>query len=331
MATVESGFLRNELQERRQRLEAALAGSGENATLAQLLQEVDAALERMGSGTYGICETCHDPIEKDRLIADPLVRYCLDHLTPAQQHALEEDLELASRIQRGLLPPQGLRLADWHVHYHYEPAGLVSGDYCDLIHSENRNGELYFLLGDVAGKGVAASMLMSHLHAMFRSLTSVGLPLDQLVGLANRVFCESTTAGQYATLVCGRAGRSGEVELCNAGHLPALLVRRGEVVRIEATGLPVGLFSNGQYSVKKVKLGAGDSLFLYTDGVTETRDRSGTEYGVERLAKFISQRDGLAPEALTASCLKELKAFSAGAPKTDDLTIMVLRRAGREG
>ncbi len=328
MATVESGFLRNQLQDRRQRLEAALAGSRENAALAQLLQEVDAALERMEDSTYGICETCHDSIEKERLLADPLVRYCLDHLTPEQQRALEEDLELASRIQRGLLPQQGLRLADWHVHYHYEPAGLVSGDYCDLIHSENRNGELYFLLGDVAGKGVAASMLMSHLHAMFRSLTSVGLPLDQLVGLANRVFCESTMAGQYATLVCGRAGRSGEVELCNAGHLPALLVRRGEVTRIEATGLPLGMFCDGQYPVKRLNLEKGDSLFLYTDGLTEARNRSGAEYGIARLAQFVAQHHAGGPEALAVTCLKEVKAFSAGAPKSDDLTIMVLRRAG---
>jgi len=328
MATVESEFLRNQLQERRQKLEAAVEGSGQNPALAQLLQEVDSALERMETGAYGICETCHDSIEKDRLLADPLVRYCLDHLTPAQQRALEEDLQLASQIQRALLPQQGLQVADWHVHYHYEPSGPVSGDYCDLIHSDGGSQDLYFLLGDVSGKGVAASMLMSHLHAMFRSLTSVGLPLGQLLSLANRVFCESTMAGQYATLVAGRAGHSGEVELSNAGHLPGLLVRRGEVTRIDATGVPLGMFCDGQYAVKRLRLEKGDTLFLYTDGLSEARDGSGSEYGVSRLAQLVARQGALSPEALAASCLKEVKAFSAGAPRTDDLTIMVIRRVG---
>jgi phosphoserine phosphatase RsbU/P len=327
MATVENDFLRNQLQERRQKLEAALAIPAENPALAQLLQEVDSALERMEQGTYGICETCHDSIEPGRLIADPLVRYCLDHLSEAQQRALERDLELAAQIQRALLPPTDLRVPGWQIHYHYEPAGPVSGDYCDVIHSEDPAGSLHFVLGDVSGKGVAASMLMSQLHAMFRSLTRVGLPLEQLLGLANRLFCESTMAGLYATLVCGRANRAGELELSNAGHLPALVVHNGEVACIEATGLPLGMFCDGQYSVRKLNLEKGDSLFFYTDGVSETRDPSGVEYGMQRLAQFVKQRGGLRPEGLTSSCLAELRAFASGTPKSDDLTILVLRRA----
>ena len=326
MAAISDMFLRAQLEERRERLAAALAASAPSAAFAQLLQEVDEALERMEKGSYGICETCHDAIEKDRLIADPLVRFCLDHLTAGEQRALERDLELASRIQRGLLPSRDLRVAGWRVHYHYEPAGPVSGDYCDLIHPNGGEGGLLFLVGDVSGKGVAASMLMSHLHAMFRSLASAGLPLDQLLGLANRVFCESTTAGQYATLVCGRAGASGEVEISNAGHCPTLLVCKDEVAHVEATGLPLGMFSSGQYAVKNIKLAPGDTLFLYTDGVSELQDRTSAEYGLGRLARFVGERHGLAPEALTGACLQELKSFSAGAPRTDDLTILALQR-----
>ncbi len=327
MAAIGDQFLHAQLEERRQRLDTAITNSPENASLVHLLQEVDSALERMEKGTYGLCETCHDSIEKDRLIADPLVRYCLDHLTAAQQRALEEDLELASRIQRALLPQQNLHAGDWHVHYHYEPAGPVSGDYCDLILSDAGAGDLLFLLGDVSGKGVAASMLMSHLHAMFRSLASVGLPLGQLVGLANRVFCESTMAGQFATLVCGRAGRAGEVEICNAGHCPTLLVRNAEVASLEATGLPLGMFCDGEYAVKKIKLAPGDTLFLYTDGLSEARNPASVEYGVGRLVKFVREQQALAPPALTAACLEDLRAFASGTAKTDDLTLMVLRRA----
>ncbi len=328
MAAIGEEFIRGQLEERRKRLEKAVARNPESTPLTQLLEEVDSALERVEEGSYGICETCHDSIEKERLIADPLVRFCLDHLTFEQQRALEADLQLASRIQRALLPKQNLQYAGWQVHYHYEPAGPVSGDYCDLIHMDNGAGEMFFLLGDVSGKGVAACMLMTQLHAMFRSLISAGLPLDQLVALANRVFCESTMAGQYATLVCGKANRSGEVELFSAGHLPCLVVRKGHVTAIEATGVPLGMFASGQYAAKTTVLDPGDTLFLYTDGLSEARDRAGDEYGVGRLARFVGERHTLSPDALTAACLNELRSFASGTPPTDDLTIMTIRRAG---
>ncbi len=327
MSTIGDQFFRAQLEERRQRLTAALKGPAQNASLKELLHDVESALEEIEEGTYGLCEECHDAIEKERLIADPLVRLCLDHLTAPQQRALEDDLHMASRIQRALLPPRTLRHANWHAHYHYQPAGPVSGDYCDLIQATNGAGDLMFLVGDVAGKGVAASMLMAHLHAMFRSLNSVGLPLDELVGVANRLFCESTMAGQYATLVCGRAGHSGEVEICNAGHCPVLVVRKGEVTRLDSNAMPVGLFGNAKYPVERTKLGAGDSLIFYTDGLSETRNHAGIEYGVDRLAEFVRKQHAADPETVTAGCLRELEAFSSGAPRTDDLTVMVIRRA----
>src|SRR5262249_35581059 len=216
MATLEITFLHNQLEERKRRLEAAIAVAPQNGGLAGLLRDVDSALERMAKGSYGLCEGCHDTIEQDRLLADPLVRYCLDHLTEPQRDALQRDLDLASEVQRKLLPQAGLRAGDWETSYHYAPVGPVSGDYCDLIPSD---GQLFFALGDVSGKGVAASMLMTQLHALFRSLTSMALPLGQIVTQANRVFCESVLAGQYATLVCGLAKSTGEVEIHNAGHL----------------------------------------------------------------------------------------------------------------
>lgn len=216
MEQISDNYLREQLIERQQRLATATAASARSTEIQLLVAEVDAALGRMDSGTYGLCDVCHDSIEKPRLIADPLARVCLDHLNPQQRRALEEDLHLAARIQLALLPAQNLALHGWQVHYQYEPVGPVSGDYCDVIVGDKDSGDIFFLLGDVSGKGVAASMLMAQLHAMFRSLITAGLPLDRLVGMANSIFCESTTAGQYATLVCGRATRSGAVELSSA-------------------------------------------------------------------------------------------------------------------
>jgi phosphoserine phosphatase RsbU/P len=326
MAATSDAYLRAQLEERKKRLQAAVAGADGDGLMAELLLEVDSALDRMDQGTYGICEECHESIEKDRLLADPLTRVCLDHLTPPERRALENDLELAARVQRGLLPANGLRAAGWHVHYRYEPAGPVSGDYCDVIKSDGVSGDLFFSVGDVSGKGVAASMLMTHLHAMFRSLNGVGLPIDQLLGRANSVFSESTTAGQYATLVCGRANASGDVEISSAGHPPALLLGRDGVRSIGATGLPLGMFARVRYPVEKLRLESGDSLIFYTDGVTETADNSNTEYGTSRLARFLEERHPLPPDALAAACLKDLVSFSSQAPAKDDRTILILHR-----
>ena len=168
MATLEVTFLHSQLEDRKRRLQEAIALAPRNGSLAGLLHEVDSALDRMNKGTYGLCEECHDPVEQDRLLADPLVRYCLDHLTDKQRAALQRDLDLASEVQRNLLPRANFRGGCWDTSYHYAPLGPVSGDYCDLIPSD---GQLFFVLGDVSGKGVAASMLMTQLHALFRSLT----------------------------------------------------------------------------------------------------------------------------------------------------------------
>lgn len=318
--------LQEKLLDRSQKLHAAAATYGANAELTRLLQEVDDALDGIKAGTYGLCKVCHDPIEPERLLADPLAQFCLDHLTPAEHRALEADLELASKIQRGLLPEMSLSHGDWQVASHYASAGVVSGDYCDLVKSGI--GDLYFMVGDVSGKGVAASMLMAHLHAMFRTLISLDLPLQQIVERASRVFCESTMSSHYATLVCGRAGRGGEIEICNAGHLPPLLIDRDTVKGVEASGLPLGMFCDERFETRRLQLGPGDALLLYTDGISEAQDETGAEYGRPRLAELCRRFHTLTPPALISACLEDLAVFRAKAPQKDDQTIQVIQRAG---
>jgi len=322
MATLEIDFLHNQLEERKRRLEAAIAVATPNAGLAGLLREVDAALERMAKGSYGLCEECHDPVEQDRLLADPLVRYCLDHLTVPERAALQRDLDLACEVQRNLLPQAGLRAGGWETSYHYAPLGPVSGDYCDLIPSD---GQLFFVLGDVSGKGVAASMLMTQLHALFRSLSGMALPLGEMVSRANRVFCESALAGQYATLVCGQAKPTGEVEIHNAGHWPTIVVGHGGVLRIESTGLPLGMFSEAEFCATRVQLEPGDTLFLYTDGLSEARNES-DEYGVDRVTHLVRQQASRPLPEVISACLDDLRAFTNGGPRLDDLTLLAIRR-----
>jgi len=322
MATLEQGFLQDQLQSRKRRLQAAVASAPGNSTLTGLLREVDSALDRMAEGTYGLCLECHDTIENDRLFADPLVRYCLGHLTQQGRVALQRDLNLASQVQRNLLPPQGLCVGGWETSYHFEPLGAVSGDYCDLI---PRDGQLLFLVGDVSGKGVAASMLMAQLHALFRSLAGMSLPLSQIVPYVNRFFCESALAGQYATLVCGLAKPTGEVEIHNAGHCPAIVAGRDGVFRIESTGLPLGMFLETEFSATRIQLETGDTMFLFTDGLSEASNEN-DEYGVDRIMTLVHQHSARQPAEMIAACLDDLRTFTNGGPGFDDMTVLAVRR-----
>jgi len=322
MAATEITYLRTELEVRRQRLLEA-ERTAADPSLRQLLVSVDQALSRLNDGTFGICEHCHESIEADRLISDPLLRFCLDHLSRDEQRALEQDLALAAGIQRALLPRPDWSIDGWQARYHYQPANVVSGDYCDLIES---NGGFLFLLGDVAGKGVAASMLMSHLHATFRSLAGQQLPLPALMEHANRLFCESTTAGQFATMIVGSTSGDGKVEYVSAGHLPLLHVSAAGVRAREATGVPLGMFSATHFPVCEARLEPGDKLLLYTDGLTEMSNQAGVEYGLARVQALAKRHAGADPGALVTACLDELRSFTANAKQADDLTLLVLHR-----
>jgi len=327
MASVADTYFQQQLTVRKERLEAVHAHNGASPEIARLVAEVDAALARIDNGTFGICEVCGGALDTERLIADPLARVCLEELPAEELRRIQADLEMAGRIQRALLPPQNLAVHGWEVHYRYEPVGHVSGDYCDLIVASQPAGELFFLLGDVVGKGVAASLLMSHLHAMFRSLVTVRQPLAQMLCVASRLFSESTVAGQYATLVAGRAGSAGHVEIAGAGHPPALLLNTAGVTRIESCSFPLGMFADAPFTTQEFDLSPGDSLLFYSDGVTESHNGSGEEFGVARLEQFAGNRRGASPADLVGACFTELRSFCGSQPRADDVTVMALRRS----
>ena len=319
--TVELDYLQGQLEQRKSRLESVLARTPGDSNLEALLREVDSALDRFDTGTYGLCETCHDTVERDRLLADPLLRYCLDHLTDGERQALQRDLDLASELQRGLLPPADLSIHAWETSYHYAPLGPVSGDYCDLYPC---HGQLFFMLGDVAGKGVAASMCMTQLHALFRSLIGMGLPLEEIVVQINRFLCDSGLAGRYATLVCGRAAQDGSVELFNAGHLPVIALERGGVRRLESTGVPLGMFRDATFAPVRLHLYPGDLLFLYTDGLSEAAGKDG-EYGVDRVMQLVAGQAANCAARVVSACLEDMRRFAGATPGLDDVTLLALR------
>ena len=323
-AQVQDAAYRSQLTARQQRVELEIDATGHTPELDRLLTEVREAIARADNGSYGICESCLEPIESDRLTVDPLGRFCLDHLTEPEQRALERDLELAAQIQRALLPASSARSGQWEISYRYEPAGVVSGDYCDYIVADT--GDVYFMVGDVSGKGVAASMLMAHLRATLRMLIQMNLPLDHVMTRASRLFSESALPNQYATLVLGRATPDGSVHISNAGHPPPLLIQAGRVDRVDSTGLPLGMFRDEQFEVSHWSLAHGDTLVLYTDGVAEAEDTTGRAYGDERLSAIATRASALELHALVQSFVRDLDVFQSGLKRRDDVTVAALRR-----
>ena len=316
------------LVDRRRRLRSVLTTGPASPEISDLLSRVDAALGRWDAGRFGLCEVCGDPVEEDRLRADPLIRFCVDHLDASERQALQRDLETAARVQRALLPPQDVRTAGWEVRWEWRPHGAVSGDYCDLVPSRSGAGDLLFAVGDVAGKGVAASILSSHLNALFRTLHDLEIPVPEMLFRANRVFCESTGESHYATLAVGRAAPGGEVTWCNAAQTPPLRLSAEGVEICGGSGLPLGMFCESPYLPQSRRLGRGDALLLVTDGVTEARNPAGEEFGVERLAEAARACRRASAAEIARACLDALDAFRGGVPAHDDATLLVLRRAG---
>jgi len=318
--------IRPQLLERRARLQS-VSGSVSDDYLNQLLAEVDTALAKIDVGRYGLCETCNDPIEKDRLELNPLCRFCLDHLDETERAHHQQDLDLATQIQFQLLP-KNLTIERWETQYRYEPVGAVGGDYCEvslLGDPATGNQSLFFAVGDVSGKGVAASLLMMHLSAIFRSLLSMDLSLAEIVSRANRLFCESTGPAHYATLVCGRTTADG-LEICNAGHCPPILLLHHGTERLDSNGLPLGLFSGAQYTVTQHAPRDGECLVLYSDGITEASNPSGDDYQHERLIRSLRERFDHGAHAMCDAVLHDLGHFRSGTPAADDVTLLVVRR-----
>ncbi len=238
--------------------------------------------------------------------------------------ALRQQLQAAAEVQRSLLPKKHCCFSGWEVGYEYEPAGFVSGDYVDLIPA--RAGGLHFVLGDVSGKGVGASILMSHLHATFRALLAQDLPLEEVLTRSSHTFCQVSLPEQFATLVLGTAHADGRVEICNAGHVPVLVVTQHGVAPVQSTAMPVGMFCNQNFTSSTIKLHPDDILFLYSDGLTESENADGEQYGHKRLVTLLSSSRKQEVPQLLGKVTQQLKDFDGG-KLTDDRSFLILRRS----
>jgi serine phosphatase RsbU (regulator of sigma subunit) len=241
-----------------------------------------------------------------------------------EMRRLEEDMRVAAEIQRGLLPESAPVVSGYGVVGFNQPCRTVGGDYYDFALLQ---GCLLLALGDVSGKGTGAALLMTVLRAAVRGLWN-DASISEAVSRINSTVCQNVTSGKYVTFFMARLQpESGRVSYVNAGHNPPLLVRsNGSVETLGEGGMVLGLFDSIPYAEGGAELRAGDTLLIFSDGVTETFSAKGDEFGDEKLAAVAVRGRGLDAAGLQTEILRELEAFAAGTKATDDRTLIVLKR-----
>jgi serine phosphatase RsbU (regulator of sigma subunit) len=239
---------------------------------------------------------------------------------------MEEDLKRAANLQQSLLPTEPLVSPPYRVAGKNIPSSDVGGDYFDFI-----DGEAPVLtvgLGDVAGKGMPAALLMTNLHASVRAHVESEAQLPIVMGRLNRSIHHAVRGDRFITLVLiAIEKKSGEIRYVNAGHNPPFLVRAsGETEKLSVGGLLLGMFPEAAYESALLRMDPGDVLVLYSDGVTEARDERDDEFGEERLASFLREHRTMDPERLVESLIRAVHEFSSEGKPGDDVTVAVIRR-----
>lgn len=235
---------------------------------------------------------------------------------------MEEELDVARRIQRSLMP-RHLPQEGWFVVVgSSQSSHQVGGDYFDVSALGPETWSL--VVADVSGKGVSSALLASFLQGAFLSATSA-TDISEVLERINAFLSDRSEHGKYATMFYSRLDSSGRLTYANAGHCPALLVRRsGEIEKLEATAMPVGLVPGASFGIEQRRLEPGDRLVLYTDGVTEAQSDTGEFFGRKRLREAV-QCAGSAPcRELHARIQQAVLDFTAGAEQADDLTLVVV-------
>lgn len=244
-----------------------------------------------------------------------------------QREQLNRDLELAHRVQQGLLPSRPPEIADYEVYDYYEAARHVGGDFFTYVPLPD--GRMAFVLADVSGKGVAAALLMAALSADIRYCLASERDVAKAASRLNENFLRGGWDDRFATMIIVvLEPTQHKATICNAGHLP-VFVRRAvgkvEMIGADLGGLPLGMDPNCEYRSCTIDIAAGDALLVFTDGISEAMDHESECYGFERLEKVLAG-PGTSAEDIGTRLLTDVERFSAGQPQSDDICLVCIRR-----
>jgi sigma-B regulation protein RsbU (phosphoserine phosphatase) len=243
-----------------------------------------------------------------------------------EREVVDSEIRRASLIQRKLLTQAPPEIPGYKVHAFQEQCRAVGGDLYDL--ASLPDGRLLFMVADVSGKGMGAALLMSHILASFRVLyDSSSFDLCTAVKRVSMELFRHSAPEDFATLFLGMLDpRQDTITFCNAGHNPALLVRQeGKVESLGASGIMIGAFNFGDWVESTVTIGAGDLLFVFTDGVTEA-EREDEQYGDERTKDVVTRCRHHPPEEIVRNIVDDIKSFVKDAPRSDDLTMLLIKK-----
>jgi sigma-B regulation protein RsbU (phosphoserine phosphatase) len=246
--------------------------------------------------------------------------------------AIQKELSLATSIQQSILPrtfPPFPERQEFEIYAEMVPARQVGGDFYDFFLIDEE--KIGFVIADVSGKGVPAAIFMAMSRALLKATALTGVSPGECLQQVNRSLCVESDAGLFVTLFYGILHtRIGEVEYSIAGHSPPYLLQgTGGIATVEYKGgMVLGLIEDNEYQAGRIILQPGDGLFLYTDGVTEARDVEQNFFSEHRLEEFLQRISSSSLSEIIQGAVGEVKNFSAGAPQTDDITILALRYLG---
>jgi len=311
-----------------QKKEVNLGPAGE-VNLQEHLHVLDNAITLAADESLGTCEICEGYIGDELVQLDYTACVCIDHLSYDEARQLEQELELSQTVQRALLPHQSPQIPGLDVAVFSRPAQIVGGDYFDFF--QFRDGAYALAIADVAGHGMAASLLMASMMTALHTITPETEYPSEVVRRVNRFFSHNVNFTTFVTLFLGRFDPDSKRLLyCNAGHNPPLLVRHQPnghepVVWLKPTGAAVGLIEDYSITASAVKLDAGDTLLLYTDGITEANNPSGEMFGETRLAELVRNQAKSPAKELVRLIWQEVQDFLAGQAPVDDATLVALK------
>jgi serine phosphatase RsbU (regulator of sigma subunit) len=243
-----------------------------------------------------------------------------------QRERMEHELELATEIQQRFQPSAPPTMDGYEFQGISFSCYEIGGDYYDFI--PRHDGRMLIALGDVSGKGTAAALLMSSLHAAIHAQVSAKSSLNETVLTVNQYLADNTPANRFVTLFIAELDpATGWLKYINAGHNPPLIGRAdGTVNQLSSGGFPLGIIPGAEFEVGETLLNPGEALVVYSDGVSEANNIRDEEFGMDRLSEVVRKNLSSSAAGLRDKVESALSAFTQTAPANDDITLVIVKR-----